>query len=590
MLHSMVQTLSRSGRLPELVAASFAIHIAGLGSTLYSTNVLNRYVSVGITSTLVTLTVGVVIAIALEVLLRRERQKVLDAIAKEADERISARVFDAFSKPPYAQLTALPLALRREALNAPAVLQQLNSHANFAAVIDVPFLALYVLGMGLLFPPLGVMGLVVCAITLALGVWGERRARAPAEDHAKAASRSQQMGQFLLAAGETLRGLPMLGPMSRRWTGVQDETMSARRSSMVLQGNQQSNIQMVGQILTVSVYAIGAAAAVHGGMTTGALIGASILAGRAFALCSRATQLADPMVRAARAAAALAKVQALEPSVQGSAQPSQFNGRLTLDDVGFAYASQPVPVFERLSLELLPGQVLVVTGPNGSGKSTLTKLVAGVLCPDRGLVRADGIELRQLASAWWHRHAGYAPQEPVFFDGTLRENLCLDREVSDDEILALMRELGLEGFLASDPEGLDRHITSHDTGLAMGLRRRLVLVRCLLGDARVLILDEPTEGLDATGHAAIAKLLNRLVQQGRTLIIATNEAFILRAADKVLDMSQKPTPALVMRPASVQQAPTGEGTSEGTASAQTASPLLADNPTQAMDVRLDAAA
>ena len=555
MLRSMVRTLTRSGRLPELLASSVAIHIAGLGSTLYSTNVLNRYVSVGITSTLVTLTVGVVLAIVLEVLLRRGRQRVLDDIAKEADERASEQVFNAFSKPPYAELTALPLSVRREALNAPAVLQQLNSHANFAAVLDVPFLALYVLAMAFLYPPLGAVALAICALTLGMGVMGERRARMPAEEHAKAASRSQQMGQFLLAAGETLRGLPMMRPVSRRWAGVQGETLSTRRGSMVLQGDQQSNIQMVGQLLTVSVYGIGAAAAVHGGMTTGALIGASILAGRAFALCSRAAQLADPVVRASRAHQALSQVHALEPTVQGSAQPGSFSGRLTLDDVAFSYSSQPVPVFERLSLELSAGQVLVITGPNGAGKSTLVKLVAGVLQPARGLVRADGIELRQLAPAWWHKHAGYAPQEPVFFDGTLRENLCLDREVDDDTILAAMREMGLEAFLASDPEGLDRHITSHDTGLAMGLRRRLVLVRALLGQAQVLVLDEPTEGLDAAGHAAVAKLLNRLVQEGRTLVIATNEAFILRAADKVLDMSQKPTPALAARAQAAAPAP-----------------------------------
>jgi hypothetical protein len=159
-------------------------------------------------------------------------------------------------------------------------------------------------------------------------------------------------------------------------------------------------------------------------------------------------------------------------------------------------------------------------------------------------IEADMAVRHQLSPAWWHRHTGYAPQEPVFFDSSLRENLCLDREVDEGALLALMKEVGLEQFLASDPEGLDRQLTSHDTGLAMGLRRPLAPVRALLGNPRIVFFDEPAEGLDSAGQAAVARLLSRLAKEGRTLVIASNEAFILRAADLVLDMSRKPTPAL----------------------------------------------
>jgi ATP-binding cassette subfamily C protein LapB len=544
MLMQMVRTLTRSGRVSELMAASAAIHVLGLGSALYSTSVLNRYVSVGISATLATLTLGVLLAIVFEVLLRNERQKVLDALTGEGDDRASQRLFDAFARPSCAALGAVPLPVRREALGAPGALQQLHSHANLAALLDAPFLLLYVVAMGLLYAPLGLLAAVACALTLVLGVLGERQARKPAEEHAKAASRAQQMGQFLLTAGETLRGLPMLAPLARRWQAVQSQSLGSRRGGMFQQAHSQHTIQTVGQVLTVAVYAVGAAAAVSGSLTTGALIGASILAGRAFSVCSRAAYLVDPLVRAGRAEAALAEVHALAAAASGSAQPAGFEGRLEVADLAHAYRGQPVPVFERLGFDLAPGKVLVITGPNGAGKSTLVKLMSGVLQPDRGMVRADGIELRQLAPAWWHRHTGYAPQEPVFFDGSLRENLCLDREVDEGALLALMKEVGLEQFLASDPEGLDRQLTSHDTGLAMGLRRRLVLVRALLGNPRIVFFDEPTEGLDGAGQAAVARLLSRLAKEGRTLVIASNEAFILRAADLVLDMSRKPTPAL----------------------------------------------
>ena len=127
----------------------------------------------------------------------------------------------------------------------------------------------------------------------------------------------------------------------------------------------------------------------------------------------------------------------------------------------------------------------------------------------------------------------------------MRENLFLDRDVSDDEVLELIKAMGLETFLASDPAGLDRQIVGQETGMAVGLRRRFVLIRAVLGNAPVIFLDDPTEGLDQAGQAAVAKLLNRLATQGKTLVVASNEPFILRAADWVVDMGQKPTPKVV---------------------------------------------
>jgi ABC-type transport system involved in cytochrome bd biosynthesis fused ATPase/permease subunit len=99
--------------------------------------------------------------------------------------------------------------------------------------------------------------------------------------------------------------------------------------------------------------------------------------------------------------------------------------------------------------------------------------------------------------------------------------------------------------LASDPAGLDRQIVGQETGMAVGLRRRFVLIRAVLGGAPVIFLDDPTEGLDQAGQAAVAKLLNLLATQGKTLVVASNEPFILRAADLVVDMGQKPTPKVL---------------------------------------------
>lgn len=548
MIRRLLAALLGSGRASELLASTVAINILGLASSLYSIHLLNRYVTIGLAPTLITLTVGVLLAIVFEVALRKQRQQVLAELSSEQDRRVSARVFEALALSRYEALSQVPLSTRREALGAPAVMQQLASTTNLGSLLDLPFVLIYIAAATLLYWPLGIFAFLGCVLTLVLGVLSERRQRASAEAHAKASARGQQLGQFLLSSGETVRGLPLLGPLSRRWSELQHGSLDTRRDGMLLQSNLQTSIQTVGQLLTVLVYAFGAAAAVHGDLTTGALIGANILVSRAFAVCSRAAYLADPVLRAQRAEDALAAVEALDAEPRAGTEPAALQGRLELVDLAFAYPKQPVPLFERLSLEAQAGQVVVLTGPNGSGKSTLIKLMLGLLSPQRGMVRADGIELRQLSQHWWRSHVGYAPQEPVFFDGTLRENLTLDRAVDDAHLLELIREMGLEGFLASDPAGLDRTVSAAETGMAMGLRRRFVLIRAVLSQAPVVFLDDPTEGLDVAGHAAVARLLNRLVKEGRTLVVASNETFIQRAADLVVEMDKKPTPTVV-RPA-----------------------------------------
>lgn len=548
MLRKLASSLLADRRTPELMASTVAINLLGLGSSLYSIHLLNRYVTIGLTPTLVTLTLGVLLAIFFEVSLRKQRQKVLGEISAENDAQASGRVFKAFAQARFEPFSLLPLAGRREALSAPAAMQQLGSTNNLSSILDLPFTLFYVIGATLLYWPFGVFALMACGGALLLGVRGERVQRASAEAHSKASSRAQQLGNFLLSAGEAIRCLPLMAPLSRRWGGIQGDSLGSRRDGMVLQANLQQSIQTLGQLLTVAVYAVGAVAAVKGDLTTGALIGANILVSRAFAVCSKAAYLADPVLKASRAEAALQAVEAVEAETVAGVAPAALHGKLELVDVAFSYPQQPVPLFERLEVAVEPGQVVVLTGPNGSGKSTLIKVMLGLMTPKRGLVRADGIELRQLAQEWWRSRIGYAPQEAVFFDGTLRENLLLDREVDDALLLELIRDMGLEGFLANDPAGLDRVISSHDAAMAVGLRRRFLLIRAILNNPQVVFLDDPTEGLDQAGQAAVARLLNRLLSQGRTLVVASNEAFILRAADIVIEMDKKPVPG-VTRPA-----------------------------------------
>jgi ATP-binding cassette subfamily C protein LapB len=225
---------------------------------------------------------------------------------------------------------------------------------------------------------------------------------------------------------------------------------------------------------------------------------------------------------------------------------ARYTGSLRFDDCAFAYPKQATPIFERFDFELPAGGVVAVIGANGTGKTTLARLIVALLEPNRGRVLADGMDLRQADPTWWRQQLAYLPQEPVFFDATLRENLTvLDPVATDEDILSLCRELGVAGFVEGGPDGLSLLVRNGGSSIPVGIRRRLALVRALIGRGHLVVLDDPTEGVDAEGCKSIAAVLNRLARSGRSLVVMTNESFIISAAQAVIDLNQKPSPRVL---------------------------------------------
>lgn len=538
-----------------LLLSTIVVNILGLAVPMYSIQLLNRYITIGLTPTLITLTLGAAIAILFEVMLRRQRQKLLVTVGNEIDRHYSQRVLHVFSRTRFDALSSVDMAAKREVLSAPTAVQNLGSVNNLGTLLDIPFTLLYIAMAWSLSPIFGYLGLAACLLALGFGIYAERAQRSMAESQNNASSRAQQLQQFLLSHGEALRALPMLGSFAKRWSSTQGDSLGARRDQTSIQGNMQTSVQSFGQVLTVGVYSFGAFAAVHGDLTTGALIGGNILVARAYAICSRGAYLADPALKVERVEKTLKTMESLESEAEKGVCLGDLEGKLTVHDAAFTYPKAQLPIFERLAFHVSAGQVVVIKGENGTGKTTLIKVLLGLLSLQRGVVQADGIDVKQFDQAWWRVNAGYAPQEPVLFDATLRENLVLDREISDETVLEYILELGLERFLAQDPDGLEKMVSSNDSMMAVGQRRRLALIRAVLGNPQVLFLDDPTEGLDQQGLKSVANLLNKLVIGKRTLVVASNEPFILKAADLVINMNSKPEPAVewVSRAAAVRE-------------------------------------
>jgi ATP-binding cassette subfamily C protein CydCD len=187
-----------------------------------------------------------------------------------------------------------------------------------------------------------------------------------------------------------------------------------------------------------------------------------------------------------------------------------------------------ITVEDAFSVE--PGEIVALTGPSGCGKTTLLRVLLGL---EHGTVTVGGVDLHDVDPAAWHARIAWVPQHPHLFAGTIAENVRLGAPDAPPD--AVRRALA-DARLAVDP---DTRVGDRGTGLSAGERQRVALARAFLRDAPVLLLDEPTAGLDGATEAEIARTIRRLVA-GRTVVLVAHRPALLELADRVIDLAAVP--------------------------------------------------
>jgi ATP-binding cassette subfamily C protein len=212
----------------------------------------------------------------------------------------------------------------------------------------------------------------------------------------------------------------------------------------------------------------------------------------------------------------LDRAEAESEPLGGERAPSLERG-IALEDVRFVYGERPV--LDGLSLSIPAGEITAVIGASGAGKTTIVDLVTGLVRPDRGTVRVDGVPLTELDTRLWRRTLGYVPQEMLLLHDTVRTNVTLgDPAIESDRVEAALRDAGAWGFVSELPEGMDSSVGERGGLLSGGQRQRIAIARALVHHPRLLILDEATAALDPESEAAVWEAVARL--RGRMTILA----------------------------------------------------------------------
>lgn len=292
--------------------------------------------------------------------------------------------------------------------------------------------------------------------------------------------------------------------------------------------------------MQMTILCVGAVEVFNGNLTLGALIAFNMLSGRVSGPLLQMVRLINEYQETAMSVEMLGSVMnhppERDPQFRGSKPP--IAGRLDFERVSFRYPGAAMSSLENVSFTVPAGRVIGVVGRSGSGKTTLTRLMQGIQLPTEGIIKLDGVDLRQIDLAHLRKNVGVVLQDSFLFRGTIRDNIAASNpNATTEEVIAAARLAGAEEFIDRLPMAYDSLLEEGAANLSGGQRQRIAIARALLLRPKFLIFDEATSALDPESESIIQQNLSEIAR-GRSMIIVSHRLSSLVNSDAILVLNQ----------------------------------------------------
>ncbi|MFE0672199.1 ABC transporter ATP-binding protein [Streptomyces sp. NPDC058867] len=296
-------------------------------------------------------------------------------------------------------------------------------------------------------------------------------------------------------------------------------------------------VEVAETLCVLAVIGLGVWEISAGRMTLGQLLAFAAFIGYLYPPVRSLGQLGLTLTAATAGAQRLGEILDARPAVTEPVAPARewpVRGQVTVRGAGFRYPGSGRTALTDVSFTAGPGELVVVTGPSGAGKSTVAKLLLRLYDPTAGVLSLDGVPLTALPLRFLRENVALLPQETLILRGTIRENIACGRPgATDAETEAAARSAAAHDFITELPDGYDTVVAPGTAALSGGQLKRIAIARAMLRAAPVLILDEPTAGLDSVSARKVVQPLRRLLA-GRTTIVITHDLSLAPDADRVV--------------------------------------------------------
>ena len=527
------------GWLWQLVVATCLINLFAVSTSLFAMQVYDRVVPTLAYTTLTTLAVGMAIVVVLDWTLKILRARILDSLASSVDERLSQQVFEHLLQ---LRLDAQPRSLGTLAAQITSLetVRRFFTATVIFALIDLPFALMFLAFIMVIGGKVAWVYVLLLPAAVLLGLVTQWRLKGLARDQLSRSNERQGLLVDSIRGAESIRSNNAANQFAGEWRQL---TQSINRYG-IAQRAFSSLSSVTTSSLSVTAYVAGVVVGVTqieaGLLTMGGLIACTILGGRVIAPVAQSVHHLVQWQHVKQALLMVHGVLALAPQRRGDQQlltPAVPPDSLSLEGVLFAYQTSQVNQLNIDQLQFNAGDRVLLLGPVGSGKSTLLKVLAGLYQPHAGRVRLGLADLwavdPELVTSW----IGYLPQSVQLFRGTLRSNLSLTGTASDDRLLEISAQLGIDTLSADSSFGMDLPISEGGEGLSGGQRQLVALARLFINQPRIWLFDEPTASMDRDMEQRVWQALEKAVQPEDIVIVSTHRPMLAaKLVNRVLIM------------------------------------------------------
>jgi ATP-binding cassette subfamily B protein len=354
----------------------------------------------------------------------------------------------------------------------------------------------------------------------------------------------------------TVKALALEPAKSREWDERSANSILTGFSVMKMSFGAQAVTQTLERSMSVAIIGLGALAVFDQQLSVGTLIAFQMISGRVVGPLVRIVGLVHEYQEVALSVRMLGEIMnhpsegkrggGLRPTLQGGitfesvgfrypgATNHTLQGGITFESVGFRYPSAANPTLQGVNLDIRAGQVIGLVGRSGSGKTTLTRLIQGLYGVTEGVVRLDGVDIREIDLAHLRKSIGVVLQDNFMFRGTIRENISAAKpNATIAEVMAAAQAAGADEFIERLPQGYDTMLEENAANLSGGQKQRLSIARALLPSPRLLILDEAASALDPESEAIFIANLERIAV-GKTVLMVSHRLSTLVKADAIM--------------------------------------------------------
>jgi len=518
----------------EIGFLTFFINVFALAVPLFTMSVYDRVVPNNATETLFVLASGVIIILLFDIYFKSVRNHIIEKVGKKLgvylEEELMKRMLNIKSE--YDNMLVGSKANLFRELNQ---IKDFFATKSILQVIDLPFFFIAIIVIYIISPAVAAVPFVVAILIIIFNVIMQ----IPISELSKKNIENVQSKNSYLV--ETIQGSEIIKLSNAsstklfNWRNLVAVTDNIGHKIQSLNVFSMNLSQTVVQFVTMAVIVVGVFEIANKSLTVGGLIAVTILSSRAMVPVIQTSMM---VIRFKEIKESLNNINEfwhlpLENDKNFEIGIGKLKGEIEFADVSYFYKNSKYASIEDCNLRIKPGEKVGIIGQTGAGKTTFLRLLTGLDATTSGSIYLDGHEISTLHPVEVRQNIGVMPQEPFLFSGSLKENIELANPISKEKMMSLIKLTGLDELVKKSGQGDGLQVGERGSNLSVGQRHLVALARAILNDPSIVILDEPTTGLDVGLEKTLIKHVKHILED-KTLVVITHRFAALELVDRVI--------------------------------------------------------